>query len=169
MKNSLRILQNASETEKERSIRTWPIFYVTITHMLGRVLGARFWGSGVKKWRCNTHTSHQQRTRHQSRFHLSLTPSSHLSSVVLPKHPTKEPNSREDHKTWEEKDCRYSDGLGDLLVSFHFHSNHSLFTPLQPALQSWNCRWARTRPLSRGALKSWNCPWARTWPYQTSP
>jgi hypothetical protein len=52
-----------------------------------------------------------------------------LSSVVLPKHPTNEPNSRVYHKTWQEKDCRYSDGLGDLLASFHFKSNHSLFHP----------------------------------------
>jgi hypothetical protein len=89
MKNSLRILQNASETEKESSIRTWPIFYVTITHMLRRVLGARFWGSGVKKWWCNTRTSHQQRKRHQSRFHLSQTPSSHFVKCCCSQAPNK--------------------------------------------------------------------------------
>ncbi len=59
------------------------------THMLGRVLGARFWGSGVKKWWCNTHTSHQQRKRHQSRFHLSQTPSSHFAKCCSSQAPNK--------------------------------------------------------------------------------
>ncbi len=66
-----------------------PSFYVTITHMLGRVLGARFWGSGVKKWWCNTHTSHQQRKRHQSRFHLSQAPSSHSVKYCSSQAPNK--------------------------------------------------------------------------------
>lgn len=130
--------------------------------MLGRVLGARFWGSGVKKWWCTpTPFINKERGIKVGFICLRLHHPT-LSSVVLPKHPTNEPNSRVYHKTWQEKDCRYSDGLGDLLASFHVKSNHSLFTPLQPALRSWNCRWARTRPLSRGALKSWNRPCART-------
>ncbi len=57
--------------------------------MLGRVLGARFWGSGVKKWWCNTHTFHQQRKRHQSRFHLSQTPSSHFVKCCSSQAPNK--------------------------------------------------------------------------------
>jgi hypothetical protein len=52
-----------------------------------------------------------------------------LSSIVLPKHPTKEPNSREYHKIWQEKDCRYSDGLGDHLVSFPLSQQSQLLHP----------------------------------------
>jgi hypothetical protein len=87
-----------------------------------------------------------------------------LSSVVLPKHPTKRTQLQRIPQIWQRERLSLFRWTWEIFFLYrsHFHSNHSLFTPLQPALQSWNCRWARTGPLSRGALKSWNCPWART-------
>jgi hypothetical protein len=103
--------------------------------MLGRVLGARFWGSGVKKWWCKakpTPLINKERGIKVGFICLGLHHPT-LSSAVLPKHPTKEPNSREYHKTCQEKDCRYSDGLGDLLVSFPLSPQSQ---PLHPSSTS---------------------------------
>jgi hypothetical protein len=103
--------------------------------MLGRVLGARFWGSGVKKWWYNTHTSHQQRKRHQSRFHLSQTPSSHFVKCCSSQAPNKKnPTPENTTNLAKRKIVVIQMDLGDLLlVSFPLSQQSQ---PLHPSSTS---------------------------------